>query len=78
MNETFFKVLRCSSLEELYLQLEEAALNGWKPVGNTEIFEGEYVQPINIKVALDDTEEITERISDYSAWSSTLLKPELS
>ena len=62
MSERDFKVLRCSSMLELNLLLQEYKIDGWKPIGGTEVFEGEFVQPIKITFDLDDTEEITQEV----------------
>ena len=63
MLERDYKVLRCSSLAELNLLLKEYSNAGWKPIGGTEVFNGEYVQPININFDLDNTEEITQEVT---------------
>lgn len=63
MQERDYKVLRCSSLSELNLLLNEYIIVGWKPIGDTEVFNGEFVQPIQINFNLDITEEITQEIT---------------
>jgi len=62
MSERDFKVLRCSSMSELNLLLQKYSIDGWKPIGGTEVFEGKFVQPIKITFDLDDTEEITQEV----------------
>ncbi len=63
MAELEYKVLRSSSISELNLMLDELTNKGWKPVGNIEVFDDEFVQPIRILISLDVTEEITEEIT---------------
>ena len=63
MLERDFKVLRCSSMSELNLLLQEYSITGWKPIGDTEVFDGEFAQPIKITFDLDDTEEITQKVT---------------
>ncbi len=63
MSERDFKVLRCSSMSELNLLLEEYSIAGCKPIGDTEVFDCELVQPIKITFYLDDTEEITQEVT---------------
>ncbi len=63
MPEKEYKVLRCSSQAELKILLEEYSNNGWRPIGHTEIFEKEIIQPVYTLVNDDDTEEITLEIT---------------
>ena len=63
MSEKDFKVLRCSSMSELNLLLQEYSIAGWKPIGDTEVFDCEFVQPIKITFEQDDTEEITQEVT---------------
>ena len=50
-------------MSELNLLLQEYSIAGWKPIGDTEVFDCELVQPIKITFYLDDTEEITQEVT---------------
>ncbi len=62
MSDSEFKVLRCRSILGLQLLLEEYAHRGWHPIGYTENFDDEYVQPIKIIYDDDITEQITQSL----------------
>ena len=59
MTEICYKVIRCESVYDLNEKLEGFVLSGWKPVGNPEVLNGEFVQPVQISTTIDDTEQIT-------------------
>ena len=65
MSERYFKVLRSKSLESLHELLSSAENQGWKPVGNIDLLDGEYVQPIKFSDYEDDPTEIIT-VWDYS------------
>ena len=62
MTELEYKALRSSTISDLNLMLKKLTKKGWKPVGDIEVFGGQYVQPIKISMNLDITEEITQEI----------------
>ena len=59
MTEVCYKVVRCESVYDLDEKLEGFARSGWKPVGNLGVFNSEFVQPVQISISIDDTEQIT-------------------
>jgi len=58
MNEHYYKVLRAKSIESLHDLVSIAESQGWNPVGNIDLLDGEYVQPIKFSDYEDDTTEI--------------------
>ena len=58
MNEKYYKVLRSNSLSTLEELLSESINRGWEPIGNLDLLDGEYAQPIKFTVYEDDTTEI--------------------
>ena len=62
MNERYYKVLRARSLPLLKKLLSEKQAQGWEAVGNLDLLQGEYAQPIRFTGYEDDvTETITVR-----------------
>ena len=41
-------------------------MRGWKPIGVTDFFNGEFVQAIEITFDLDDTQEITLEVTQQN------------
>ena len=58
MNERYFKVLRSNSLSTLQELLSESINQGWEPIGNLDLLDGEFAQPIKFTDYEDDTTEI--------------------
>ena len=58
MSERYFKVLRSDSLSHLQQLLSDAIKRGWEPVGNHDLFNGEYAQAIKLSDYEDDTTEV--------------------
>ena len=58
MSEKYYKVLRSGSLSHLHQLLMDARMSGWEPVGDLDLFDGVYVQPIKKNDYEDDTTEI--------------------
>lgn len=58
MNERYYKVLRSNSLSTLQELLSEAEIQGWEPVGNLDLLNGVYVQPVKFTIYEDDSTEI--------------------
>lgn len=72
MLEIDYSVLRCHSIKELNSLLEKHSIRGWKPVGYTDYFNGEFVQAIEIAFDLDDTQEITLEVTQQNITQSML------
>ncbi len=66
MLENDYCVLRCHSITELNSLLEKHSMRGWKPIGVTDFFNGEFVQAIEITFDLDDTQEITLEVTQQN------------
>ena len=58
MSESYYKVLRSRSLESLHKLLSDAESQGWHSIGNIDLLNGEYAQPIKFSHFDDDPTEI--------------------